>query len=130
MSASSLGELEAMIRQEMKNAILDAATQSQLIMHDAINYFYAGGTPKMYSRTGALGQTPQVDITSDGFTAYLNDSGSYTSGKRPTMAQVLRLTNNGSAAGLRPAVGATGYWKKAEREIKDAVNDAFSHYFR
>lgn len=130
MAANSLGEIIEQIKGDMKNALLDAQTQSELIMHDAILGFYAGGTPTMYARTGALGQTPATESIDDGFRTYLNQSGGYSTGKKPTMKQVIQLTDTGAAAGLRPAVGAPGYWDKAEEQIKDAVNDAFSHYFR
>lgn len=129
MTVNSIEEIEAILKQDLKQALDDAATKALLIMHDATLDFYSGGQPSTYVRTGALEQTPDVKIKDEGFSAFLNGQGRYTTGKRPTMNQVLHLTNDGSAAGLRPAVGKTGYWNEAEQKIIDAAMDAIGHYF-
>lgn len=134
MQATSLEELEKMIENEIKKALAESATQSLLIMSDATREFYEGGTPTMYVRTGALGRAPAIDPpkkTGDGyeFKAYMDKDHTYDTGKKPTMEQVLSLTNDGHYKGLRPAVGAKGYWDRALQKMKDTTRDTFIEHF-
>lgn len=139
MQATSLEQLEKMIENEMKKALAESAAQSLLIMADATREFYEGGTPLPpeqggYIRTGALGRAPAIDPpkkTGDGyeFKAYMDKDHTYDTGKKPTMEQVLSLTNDGHYKGLRPAVGAKGYWDRALQKMKDATRDTFIEHF-
>ena len=49
--------------------------------------------------------------------------------ERPSMKEVLTLTDKGYAKGLRPAVGATGYWERADNRIKVAAWEEFAERF-
>lgn len=134
MQATSLEELEKMIENEIKKALAESASQSLLIMSDATREFYEDGTPTMYVRTGALGRAPAIDPpkkTGDGyeFKAYMDKDHTYDTGKKPTMEQVLSLTNDGHYKGLRPAVGAKGYWDRALQKMKDTTRDTFIEHF-
>lgn len=126
--ATNMEQLEAMIRKEMVYGLQMASIEANEIMNDAIKDFYAGGEPEMYQRTHQLDQTPETtDISQTGssafFDAYLRDSGGYYTGKEPSMREVLQLTNNGSAPGLRPAVGSAGYWNRAEQKFQNALDN-------
>ena len=126
-TATNMAQLEAMIRKEMVAGLQMASIEANEIMNDAIKDFYAGGEPVMYQRTHQLDQTPETtEISQTGnsafFDAYLNDSGGYYTGSQPSMSAVLQLTNNGSAPGLRPAVGSTGYWNRAEQKFQKALD--------
>lgn len=127
-------ELERMMMDDIAAAMDLAEKKALATMHKAISDFYAGGYPLVYDRTYQLARTPQITgqkrtQTKVSFTAQLNDKGGYTTGKHPSMAQVLDLTNNGSALGLRPAVGAPGYWDWAEVQIGNDFDAAMSMYF-
>ena len=97
--------------------------------------FYAGGHPVLYQRTGQLGNTPIATAVSGGgdtlsFKAYLNKGGGYSTGKSPSMSAVLELANYGSYPGLKPTVGAGGFWERALTYIESDLNSSFSAYFR
>ena len=134
MQATSLEQLEKMIENEMRKSLAESAAQSMLIMADSVRDFYNGGTPTMYVRTGALGRAPAIDPPkkvgdSYEFKAYMDKNHTYDTGKKPTMEQVLSLTNDGHYNGLRPAVGAKGYWNNALQKMKDATRDTFIEHF-
>ena len=129
MVATNMAELKAMIMREMVAAVQLSSIEANNIMNDAISNFYSGGTPVMYKRTGQLKSTPETTAVSTTgnaafYDAYLNDAGGYWTGKQPSMGQVLELTNNGASSGLRPAVGSTGYWNRAEPKFQKALNKA------
>jgi hypothetical protein len=139
MVARNRQQLEAMLRTKLEMAMNEVAHESLLNMQDATQWFYDGGTPVKYVRTGALGRTPKVTpITSGGnevsFKAYLDQSGAYNTGKNPTMLDVLNLANygiTGSSVGkLRPTVGARGFWELAEVTIHESLDRTLSRYFR
>jgi len=132
--ASSMAELEKMIKDEIKSAMQSISRESLEIMKQETAGFYAGGYPTMYIRTGALGETPKVEPIKDNgntieFEAKLDDSHVYSTGKRPSMKDVLTLTDKGHAKGLRPAVGTTGYWERADNRIQVAAWEEFAERF-
>lgn len=133
--ARSMEQLQKIIMDEMEKAMHEVEKKSIKRIDDAILYFYSGGTPVKYQRTGHLMDTRETDPVTRGglsvnFRAYLNDGvGGYTTGKKPSMAAVLQLTNFGSAAGLRPAVGSTGWWQRAETNIGKDVDSTFARHF-
>lgn len=127
-------ELERVIMQDISAAVSLAEKKALATMHKAISDFYAGGYPTEYKRTYQLSKTPEITDRkttklSVSFLAQLNDRGGYTTGKNPSMAQVLQLTNEGSAPGLRSAVGSPGYWDWAEVQIGKDFEDAMKQYF-
>ena len=138
--ARSTEELERQIMDEMRKAMGEVEVQARDDMRRGTQYFYAGGVPRMYKRTGALGNTPQTtSVSSSGnsvsFEAYLNQSGGYATGDNPSMAQVLELANYGNAwttasgAPARPNVGATGFWEKSEEWIEQSLNRIMGQHF-
>lgn len=131
---SNLAALTAEIMTDVVAAMNEVSYLALGDMREGTEMFYGGGTPTSYVRTGQLGTTPKVTgVTSGGtsayFTAYLYQGGSYTTGKRPSMATVLDLANYGNVSGYRPTVGAKGFWEYSEHLIEDSLNSVFSSYF-
>lgn len=133
----SFAELENEIKQRMKKAMEEAAIETKEDLEAGTEYFYNGGYPSVYERTGALGETPDVTpISGNGlylsFTARLKQDHGYTTGDRPSMAQVLMLANYGTpwttAGGLpaRANVGSRGFWEKSIEEAKRDITIAFN----
>ncbi len=123
-------ELNKLLQRDIERAIKIAERKALEDVFEAVGRFYAGGDPKKYERTGQLMDTPKVrSLGKTSFEAYLDDAGGYSTGKHPSMAQVLALTNEGSLSGFRPAVGASGYWKFAEKNIERDFYDAMSQFF-
>lgn len=132
--------------QELKNALLKEMGEAMKVvsnkaladMREETEGFYTGKEPKVYQRTGELGNTPQItDVTRGGnevsFEAYLNAEGSYTTGKKPTMLDVLNLADKGitnsSVGRLRHTIGKRGFWERAEKKIEKDFNSTMSLYF-
>lgn len=134
--ATSMGQLVEMIMAQMVAAMSVVRVLSQADMDVSIGEFYAGGTPVWYGyqRTYKLKSTPRTTGLARGgktvmFSAYLSQSGGYTTGKCPSMATILQHTNYGAVSGLRPAVGSPGYWEKAEMRIKRDLDSTFASFF-
>lgn len=126
MVVRSIDELERALRKEMQKAMRVVSEKALADMYEETGGFYTGGEPKVYERTGALGDTPRVTPPTVGgdsvsFKAYLDTSGGYTTGKQPSMETVLTLANTGSYPGMRSTVGRTHFWDRA----KDKINDDF-----
>ena len=127
-------ELARLIMQDIQSAVQETEVKAVEDMKIGMEYFYSGGPPRVYKRTERLKHTPRtsqlrVTKTRAQFDAYLEDSGSYTTGKHPSMAQVLDLTETGSSPGLRPAVGNTGYWELTCDLIENDFDRAMQQYF-
>lgn len=141
-SAKNMERLNAMLTNQLRKA-MKAANQAALAdMQEATDSFYAGGQPKKYERTGALGETPEVtnvkmSFDSSGgsgeFTARLNEKHQYTTGKKPTMAAVLKLANDWDSPPpphhLRETVGQPEFWQEAEREMERSLNAIIAEHF-
>ena len=138
-TARNMVELNRMLMIELSKAMNKVAGDILEIMNDATNYFYAGGVPKMYKRTGELGKTPtitKIKETSNtiSFDAYLNQNHQYTTGKNPNMLQVLLLTNDmmtyqPNIGKLRQAVGSPHFWDIALQRMEAAYEDVLSRFF-
>ena len=136
----SLEELKEQIEQRMRRGMVEASSTALQDMKSATQFFYHGGFPKKYKRTGALGNTPEVEtVTGDSsgmrFTARLNQDHQYSTGDNPSMNQVLQLANygnpwvitnphNGDEYLAKPTVGSQGFWEKAEEDIKQHTREA------
>lgn len=143
----SIAELKLKILTEMDASMAAAKTLMQAHMEKELASFYSQGTPKVYDpnngnqRTHQMehtARTTDVDWSGNVFTfdAYLDQSGSYTSGSKPTMGQVLDLANYGIAFTTkngypaRPTLGKGGFWERAEKYFQKDLDKAFSIYFR
>jgi len=138
MTAKNNKELETMLMAQLKKAMRVGSEKVLAEMYDKTGSFYTGGEPKQYERTGALGDTPKTTVistTGNGveFTAYFDDAHQYTTGKKPTMHDVLDLANygitNSSVGKLRNAVGKRGFVDEADANIQKIMNDTLGQFF-
>ena len=138
MTAKNMAELEKMLMKEMRKSMNVASKKMLADMYEETEGFYEGGEPRQYERTGALGDTPRVTAISESgneleFDAYLDTSHRYTTGKRPTMEDVLHLANDGivssSVGYLRETVGRRGFWDRAEHKMEKTLNDTMHKFF-
>ena len=140
MTANNMNELERILMFQVRKAMNVASQKSLRDMDEETWGFYTKGQPKVYQRTGALGDTPKVTNVSSStneatFVAYLDQSHNYTTGDDPTMGQVLDLANygipwkTGSGALARPTVGKSGFWERAEKKMEKTLDDTMSQFF-
>lgn len=141
MTAKNMKELEQMLLKEMRKAMNVASERMLADMYDETGGFYTQGNPKMYQRTGALGDTPKTTaVSSSGnvvsFKAYLDTSGGYTTGDNPSMAQVLDLANYGkpwttkSGSPARATLGKKGFWERAEKKMQRTLDRTMRQFFK
>lgn len=140
MTANNMKQLEQMLLKESKKAMEVASKKILADMYDETGKFYTSGKPKMYERTGALGDTPKTTAISTvgnevSFNAYLDTFGGYTTGDNPSMTQVLNLANYGKAwitKGGRPArdvLGKRGFWERAENKMEEELDRTMKQFF-
>ena len=140
MTAKNMKELEQMLLKEMRKAMNVASERMLADMYDETGGFYTQGNPKMYQRTGALGDTPKTTtVSSSGnvvsFKAYLDTSGGYTTGDNPSMTQVLDLANYGkpwttkSGSPARATLGKKGFWERAEKKMQRTLDRTMRQFF-
>ena len=138
--ARTTEQLEREIMREMRKAMNQAAKNMKKDMEKGTEYFYHGGKPKVYVRTGALGETPKTTpVVESGssmeFDAYLDKNYTYNSGDSPNMGQVLDLANYGnpwmtsSGEWANPTVGQSGFWEKSLEDMEKSLDDAMSAHF-
>ena len=83
MVATNMKQLENMLKKQARKALTVASEKIEADMYEETGDFYTKGKPKMYERTGALGDTPRTTaISTNGniltFNAYLDQSHQYT----------------------------------------------------
>lgn len=138
MRAKNQAELERMLKRDLLRAMKAGSKKILEDLYESAGEFYTGTDPKMYERTGALGDTPMISDIYDGgkeisFTAGFDDTGKYTTGKNPTMHDVLDLADKGitnSSVGiLRPAVGNMGFVESSENKIEKTMDTIIGNAF-
>lgn len=122
-------EIKKDLRKKLRNTINEVANESEKIMHEEIEDFYAGGTPIYYKRTGTLRSAPQItdkycNSKEAGVTASLDQTISYSTGSF-SGAQVIDAAEHGKYG----IVGRGGFWARSEERIKDAVDDTITKNF-
>lgn len=131
-------ELERMLRSQVKKAMEVTAKKALADMQEETWDYYEGTTPFLYERTGALGDTPRVtSVSSNGnevkFDAYLDTDFRYTTGKNPTMLDVLNLADLGihdsSVGYLASTIGKKGFWERAEKKMENTFNETMKSFF-
>ena len=138
MTVTNMKQLEQALLKEVRKAMKVASDKAEADMFEETGRFYTKDDPKVYQRTGALGDTPKTTaISCSGnevsFEAYLDDSQRYTTGKNPTMTDVLNLANSGitssSVGKLRPTVGEEGFWDRAKEKMKKDCEETMGKFF-
>ena len=143
MVARNMSELNAMLIKEMNKAMRVVAEKDLADMYGETGKFYTGKSPKMYQRTGALGDTPRTTSnTVSGntvfFEAYLDTNHQYTTGDNPNMQQVLELANygkpwitrNGDGVPAKPTVGKKGFWEASEKKMEKNLKQVMGRFFK
>ena len=141
MVAKNMSQLEQMLRARLRNA-MNVASQKMLAETMQETYsFYTMGNPKIYVRTGALGDSPKVTALSVSgntmsFDVYLDKElgyrvpntaftsrgyASYFSG-----AEVLQAAENHTAHIL----GKPGFWRRSESKFQKILNSSIKSFFK
>lgn len=136
---SALDNLQRKIMKDIEKSMRVISEKALADLYEETAGFYAGTTPEMYERTGALGDTPRTTALNIGsksvsFDAYLDRNYVYDTGKEPTMEDVLDLANSddrmSSVGYLAPTIGHEGFWERAEKKIEHDINDVMRKSFR
>lgn len=132
MTANNMNQLNTMLIRELSKAMNVTSNKVLADMHDKTGKFYTKGNPKIYERTGALGDTPKttsptVSDNTVSFDAYLDDSHEYTTGTF-TMGQVLeRAESTHFRAGI---LGKPKFWMDSEKKMKKTLNRTLKNFFK
>lgn len=138
--ARNMAQLERMLLNQMQKAMSVASEKMLADTMEETYAFYTQGKPKIYIRTGALGDSPKTTALSVNgktisFEVYLDknlgyevpntaftDRGyaSYFSG-----AQVLSAAENGKAHIL----GKSGFWKRSEETFQKTLDSTMRQFF-
>lgn len=140
MVATNMAQLDKILISQLSKAMNVAAKKMEADLMDETWNFYSGSSPKLYVRTGSLGNTPKVTTLSKtgksiSFDVYLDDSGGYTTGDNPSMAQVLQLADKGipwttkSGATARATIGHGGFWERSEKSFQKTLDSVIASFF-
>ena len=116
-------------QRRLRRTMQVANREAEEIIDGELWDYYSGTTPKVYQRTGTLGNagivTP-VEGSGDEchFSAGINEGISYTTGTYSGI-QVIDATDQGHSG----TIGNHGYWERIQEELSQAVNQAFSQQF-
>lgn len=132
MTASNMAQLEQMLMNQIKKAMNVAAEQMKADVYEQTGSFYTQGSPKIYIRTGALGDTPRVTpITNSGKTVsydvYLDQSHNYSTGTW-NMATVMEHAESGDGYG--GILGKPGFWQRSEQKFQKTLDRVMKSFFK
>lgn len=140
MAAKNMKQIEFMLKKEVQKSMERVSKRALEDMYEETGNFYTGKEPEMYERTGALGDTPRITSLSVSrneisFNAYLDEKHKYTTGKNPTMEDILNLTkatpvHNSSVGYLRSVRGKIGFWDRAKDKIERDFNEILRKTFK
>ena len=141
MTANNMNQLNNMLMKELRKAMNVASEKMLADMYGETGKFYTKGKPKLYERTGALGDTPRTTALMSGgnsvsFEAYLDLNHQYTTGSYPSMEQVLNLANSGipftskNGYPARPTLGKKGFWEASEKKMERTLNQTIRNFFK
>lgn len=137
--ASSMGELEQMLRHQLQNAMQVVRAKAEADMFEEVGNFYTVGNPTIYQRTGGLGSSPRTTGLSMGgnsvsFEAYLEPpsytvpnpdftSRGYASYFSPLQAM------NAAEYHFANVKGRPGFWQRSEKRIERDFHNTLSSFF-
>ena len=141
---SAVDKIRKQILNDVRKAVNVISEKALADMYEETADYYTGGEPVSaeqggYVRTGALGDTPKTTALTVGdkevsFDAYLDTNYRYTSGKRPTMTDVLNLADKGqnssSVGYLRATVGKRNFWERAQEKIEKDMDNTMRSFFK
>lgn len=141
--ASSMGELEQMLRHQLQNAMQVVQAKAEADMFEETGNFYTVGSPTIYQRTGGLGSSPRTTGLSVGgntisFEAYLDQNQGWYGRGNPNPA----FTSRGYASYFSPLQilnaaeyhfanvrGRPGFWHRSELRIEKDFHNTLSNFF-
>lgn len=138
--ATSMAQLEKMLLDEMKKCMNDAANNILEVMRTETQGFYSQGSPKIYNRTGALGDSPKTSPVVAGgkevsFDAYLDQSVSYEvpnwdfiEARYPSYFTTPEVFN-AAEAGTAHILGKSGFWARSEAKMQQELDKAMKSSF-
>ena len=139
-AASSMAELEKMIMDDMYKAMSVARTKAEQDTKDEVQSFYSQGSPKIYKRTGKLGQSVRANGANRGgktveFTVWLDQALTYLVPNPAftsrgfasyfTTPEIFEAAEGGTSG----VQGRPGFWARSFEKIKSDTDDALSMYF-
>lgn len=129
MVATSLAQLEQMLRAKMRTAMQLASDNIDSNIKENLSSFYSSGNPRMYRRTGNLRDSAERTPLSDSgntisFEAKLNTTHGYTTGTF-SKTEVLNAAENHTAGVL----GQPGFWARSESQMQKILDSAISSQF-
>lgn len=140
MAAKNMKQIETILRKEVRKSMERVSQKALEDIYEETGNFYTGKEPRLYERTGALGDTPRTtSLTVSGnkisFNAYLDKNHKYTTGKNPTMEDILNLTkatpvHNSSVGYLRSVRGKVGFWERAKDKMERDFNETLRKTFK
>lgn len=135
-----MSDLRNAFQAEFIAAMQEANSKIDNVLKQEVSSFYTQGSPKIYVRTGALGNSPKVTpVNSNGnqaeFKAYLDQSYSYPMPNQDfiqrgyasyfTTQEVLENAENHTAHIL----GKPGFWARSESQFQQILDDAIGAHF-
>lgn len=138
MTAKNMKELEAMLMKEMRKSMHISSEKMLADMCEETGKFYTTKDPVQYVRTGALSDTPKITALKTtakavSFDAYLDLKHDYTTGKNPSMKDILLLASenrtNSSVGYLRPTIGKLQSWEDTEKKLDNTLNKTLDKFF-
>lgn len=137
--ASSMGELEQMLRHQLQSAIQVVQAKAEADMYEETGKYYTAGAPVLYPRTGALGASPRTSgLTAGGnsvsFEAYLEEP-SYAGVN--AYLQSLGFSSkfdgytalNAAETHTYRTKGRSGFWARSEQKIEQDLNSTLASFF-
>lgn len=142
-TVKNISQLHSLLLRRVESAMDSVQREVLKGMYTETYGFYTSREPKVYQRTGALGDSPRVTTVTVkrrlhggkvSFEAYLDTNYTYTSGRHPNMLDVLNVAenyknNNSSVGYLRPPVGKQGFWRRSQKRIDKAINKQLGKFF-
>ena len=141
-TARNMSELNSMLLAEVNNVMQEFSKQALSDMKEQTSEFYDYAQPEVYERTEVLKNSPKISnvtITTTpiggvvSFDAYLDQNHRYTTGKNPTMHQVLEVAETHKKCSyykLRAPVGHQGFWKRSQKSMARDFKKTMRKYFR
>lgn len=139
--ARNMAQLEQMLLNQMKKAMSVASSKMLADTMQETYSFYTQGKPKIYVRTGALGDSPKTTALSVSgktvsFEVYLNQDLGYDVPNTAftdrgyasyfTGAQVLDAAEKGTAHIL----GKPGFWSRSEKTFQKTLDSTMRQFFK
>ena len=139
-TANNSAELEKMIMDQVQKAMQATQVKIKADMLKETKAFYSKGSPRLYTRTGQLGNSPRttpvvIGGNSASFEAYLQ-LGSYpvpneafTSRGFASYFSPLEVMT-AAEAGTANIKGKSGFWERSLKHMESDIKTVFGRYFR